>query len=71
MVKTWCGEIGLHGRYASHSMRKTWEYQQLRLNDAPLPMLTSAYGHASEAQTLRYLFIESREIQDLFLGLDL
>ena len=71
LVKKWCKEIGLHGRYASHSMRKTWGYQQRILNDAPVPLLMRAYGHATEAQTLSYLHIQERELRDLFLGLDL
>lgn len=71
MVKTWCREIGLHGRYGSHSLRKTWGYHQRKRNDASLPLLMTAYGHSSEAQTLRYLFIQERELRDLFLGMDL
>ncbi len=71
MVKTWCREAGLHGRYGSHSLRKTWGYHQRKLSDAPLPLLMTAYGHSSEAQTLRYLFIQERELRDLFLAMDL
>lgn len=71
LVKKWCREIGLHGRYASHSMRKTWGYHQRIDNDAPLPLLMRAYGHATEAQTLTYLHIQEREIRDLYLGMEL
>ena len=71
LVKKWCGEIGLHGQYGSHSMRKTWGYHQRKNNDAPLPLLMSAYGHSTEAQTLSYLFIQDRELRDLFLRMDL
>jgi hypothetical protein len=48
---------------------KTWGYHHRKANDAPL--LMSAYGHATEAQTLRYLFTQNRELRDLFLGMDL
>lgn len=71
LVKKWCRQIGLHGQYGSHSMRKTWGYHQRKNNDAPLPLLMSAYGHSTEAQTLSYLFIQDRELRDLFLGMDL
>ena len=71
MVKAWCQEIGLHGRYGSHTLRKTWGYHQRKCNDIPVPVLMRAYGHTSEAQTLTYLFIQERELRDLFLGLDL
>jgi integrase len=71
MVKHWCRTIGLHGHYGSHTMRKTWGYHQRKDNDAPLPLLMRAYGHATEAQTLNYLHIQERDLRDLFLGLDL
>ncbi len=71
MVKKWCRTIGLHGHYGSHSMRKTWGYHQRKDNDAPLPLLMRAYGHATEAQTLNYLHIQERDLTDLFMGLDL
>ncbi|MEW8063284.1 MAG: tyrosine-type recombinase/integrase [Candidatus Thiodiazotropha endolucinida] len=71
MVKRWCLTIGLHGHYGSHTMRKTWGYHQRKDNDAPLPLLMHAYGHATEAQTLNYLHIQERDLRDLFLGLDL
>ena len=50
---------------------KTWGYHQRKSNDAPMPVLMRAYGHSSEAQTLEYLFIQERELRDLFLGLEL
>ena len=28
MVKRWCRDIGLNGNYGSHTLRKTWGYQQ-------------------------------------------
>lgn len=52
-------------------MRKAWGYHQRKENDAPLPLLMRAYGHATEAQTLAYLDIQERELCDLFLGMEL
>lgn len=66
LVKEWCAEAGLSGNYGTHSMRKTWGYQQRMLNGTPVPLLMVAYGHASEAQTLRYLGIQADEIKELF-----
>jgi len=66
MAKTWCDEIGLRGNYASHTLRKTWGYHQLRQNNAPLPLLMEAYGHATQRQTLEYLCIEAEEIRELY-----
>ena len=66
MVKDWCASVGLRGNYASHTLRKTWGYHQRRTYDRPTTLLTIAYGHASEAQTLEYLCIQPEEIDELF-----
>jgi len=66
MVKDWCASVGLRGNYASHTLRKTWGYHQRRTYDRPTALLTMAYGHASEAQTLQYLCIQPEEIDQLF-----
>ncbi len=66
MVKTWCAEAGLRGNYGSHTLRKTWGYHQLRINNAPIPLLMEAYGHSTQAQTLSYLCIEADEIRELY-----
>ncbi|MEM1369403.1 MAG: tyrosine-type recombinase/integrase [Cyanobacteria bacterium P01_H01_bin.15] len=65
MVKQWCQDAGLKGNCGSHSSRKTWGYHQ-RQNGAPLPLLTMAFGHGSQAQTLQYLGIQEQEISDLY-----
>lgn len=66
MVKAWCAGAGLRGNYGSHTLRKTWGYHQLRINNAPIPLLMEAYGHATQRQTLDYLCIEADEIRELF-----
>jgi len=69
-IKRWCAEVGLRGNYGSHTMRKTWGYQQRqdrqKKGENILPVLTRAYGHKSEAQTLDYLCIQPEEIEDLY-----
>jgi integrase len=71
MVKKWCAEAILTGNYGSHSLRKTWGYHQRIQNNAPLPLLTEAYGHSSQKQTLDYLGIQGDEIQQLYMALEL
>ncbi|MEM9989482.1 MAG: tyrosine-type recombinase/integrase [Pseudomonadota bacterium] len=66
MVKAWCQDVGLRGNYGSHTLRKTWGYHQLRINNAPIPLLMEAYGHATQRQTLDYLCIEADEIRELY-----
>jgi|TARA_R110002124_G_scaffold78287_1_gene209126 integrase len=66
IVKGWCEEAGLAGRFGSHTLRKTWGYQQRVQHDEPLSLLTKAFGHSSEAQTLEYLCIQPDELQRLY-----
>ncbi len=76
LVKDWCDEIGLVGNYGSHSLRKTWGYQQLRGNAKTpphlvMPILMEAYGHATQRQTLQYLCIQPDEVASLFMEMEL
>ena len=71
MVKSWCAEAGLKGNFGSHSLRKTWGFQQRKQRNRPVALLMAAYGHASEKQTLAYLGIEADEIADLYMDLEL
>ncbi len=66
MVKRWCSGVSLHGNFGSHTLRKTWGYHQRIRNDTPVALLMSAFGHASEAQTLAYLGIQPEEIDHLY-----
>ena len=71
MVKAWCADVGLRGNYSTHTMRKTWGYHQRVQLGTHLSLLTKAYGHATEAQTLQYLCIQEDEIKDLYGSLEL
>ena len=66
MVKTWCSKAGLRGNFGSHTLRKTWGYHQRKTFHRPTVLLTQAYGHSSEAQTLAYLCIQREEIDALY-----
>ena len=71
LVKKWCAEANLSGNFGSHTLRKTWGYHQRVRNNAAIPLLMTAYGHATQAQTLAYLDIQDSEISDLYIGLEL
>ena len=68
LVKRWCNEAGLKGNYGSHTLRKTWGFHQRKTFGKPLSLLTHAYGHAREWQTLEYLCIQPEEIEELYAG---
>ncbi|MCU7850499.1 MAG: tyrosine-type recombinase/integrase [Candidatus Thiodiazotropha sp. (ex Lucinoma kastoroae)] len=66
LVKQWCQDVGLKGNYGSHTLRKTWGYQQRVQRNTPIPLLMDAYGHTTQKQTLEYLCIQAEEISELF-----
>lgn len=66
LVKRWCAEMELRGNFGSHTLRKTWGYHQRVTYEQPLALLTKAYGHSSERETLRYLGILPSEIAELY-----
>lgn len=65
LVKGWCAMAGLQGNYGSHTLRKSWGYWQYK-RGIPLPLLVEAFGHATQRQTLAYLCIQPKEIQDIY-----
>lgn len=66
MLKVWCRDAGLKGNFGSHTLRKTWGYQQRVFKERPVALLMTAFGHSSEKQTLDYLGIEPDEICALY-----
>ncbi|CAA0121091.1 Tyrosine recombinase XerC [Halioglobus japonicus] len=66
LAKQWCAAIGLKGNYGSHTLRKTWGYHQRKTFNKPLALLTRAFGHGSEWQTLEYLCIQPAELEELY-----
>lgn len=71
LIKGFCKQANIEGNYGSHTLRKTWGYQQRLQAKAPLYLLMRAFGHSTELQTLEYLCIQPEEIQSLYLGLEL
>jgi len=68
LVKEWCEFTGVPGHFGSHTMRKTWGYHQRVTFNSPLTLISRAYGHSSERETLAYIGILPEEIDDLFMN---
>jgi integrase len=66
LVKQWCDSINLKGNYGSHTMRKTFGYQQRTRFSVGLPELMVTFGHASQQQTLEYLCIQPEEVRLIY-----
>jgi integrase len=69
MVKDWCRQARLKGNYGSHTLRKTWGFMQRKRQDTPVPLLMQALGHATQRQTMEYLCIQEKEIEDVYTSL--
>ena len=66
LVKHWCDLINLKGNYGSHTMRKTFGYQQRTRFGVGLPELMVTFGHGSQQQTLDYLCIQPEEVRLIY-----
>ena len=66
LMKRWCKKVGIRENIGSHSLRKTWGYQQ-RMKGTGVPVLMVAMNHSTQFQTLSYLGIEDEELMDAFL----
>lgn len=66
LVKHWCDLINLKGNYGSHTMRKTFGYQQRTRFGVGLPELMVTFGHGSQQQTLDYLCIQPDEVRSIY-----
>ena len=66
MVKGWCRVAGAPGSFSSHTLRKTWAYHQRVTFGEPVPLISRALGHVSEAETLAYIGILPQEVNRLY-----
>ena len=71
MVKDWCKHSRLKGNYGSHTLRKTWGFMQRKKQDTPVPLLMQALGHSTQRQTMEYLCIQEKEIENVYTALEL
>jgi integrase len=67
LVKSWCKEINLRGNYGAHTLRKTFGYVHRTVFGTDIPTLMEMFNHSTQRQTLTYLGIQPREINDAYL----
>lgn len=68
LVKSWCEQINLSGKYGTHSLRKTFGYHQRVRFGMGTALLMQIYNHKSEWQTLNYLGIKKKELHEIQLN---
>ena len=64
-------ELGIVGKIACHSLRKTWGYHAVKENTVPLAVIVDIYNHSSYEITKRYLGITQDERDEAYLGMEL
>ena len=68
LVKNWTKSVGLQGNYGSHSLRKTWGYQQRANFGVSWELISKRYNHSNPAETRVYLGISDTEITNICLN---
>ena len=74
ILKEAADALQLDCHVATHTLRKTFGYHQMRISDndpRKLTLLQKIYGHSSAAQTLAYIGITSEEISEAYTRLNL
>ena len=67
LVKSWCRAINLKGNYGSHTLRKTFGYIHRTVFNTDIPTIMTLFNHSTQKQTLSYLGIQERDIQEAYL----
>ncbi len=70
IITTLCHEVGLHGNYGTHTLRKTWGYHA-RQHGVDLALIMHKLNHNSLAYTKRYLGITNEELEAVSRRLNL
>ena len=65
-----CSEVGLHGNFGTHSLRKTWGYHA-RMSGVDLALIMHKLNHNSIAYTKRYLGVTDDKLQAVVQRLNL
>jgi len=65
MIRSWTKALNLKGHYGTHTLRKTWGYQQRVAYGVGFEIICDRYKHSSPATTMRYLGIEKKEIYSI------
>lgn len=68
LIKKWTGAINLKGNYGTHTLRKTWGYQQRVKFSAGFDVIAKRYNHSDPKTTMLYLGIEDSEVHSILMN---
>lgn len=74
ILKGIANDLGLTMHISTHSLRKTFGYQQMAMSNhdpRKLLLLQKMFGHSTSAQTLDYIGLTKEEIEGAYLDLNL
>ncbi len=63
--------VGINGKVACHSLRKTWGYHACRSGAVPPAVIMEIYNHSSFETTKRYLGVAQDDLDKAYLGMEL
>lgn len=68
LVKKWTQTINLKGNYGTHTLRKTWGYQQRTKYGVGFDVIAKRFNHSDPKTTMTYLGIEDKEVHSVLMN---
>ena len=68
LVKKWTQAINLKGNYGTHTLRKTWGYQQRTKYGVGFDVIAKRFNHSDPKTTMTYLGIEDKEVHAILMN---
>ena len=68
LIKKWTEAINLKGNYGTHTLRKTWGYQQRVKFGVGFDLIAKRYNHTDPKTTMVYLGIEDKEVHSVLMN---
>jgi integrase len=68
LVKKWTQSINLKGNYGTHTLRKTWGYQQRTKYGVGFDVIAKRFNHSDPKTTMTYLGIEDKEVHSILMN---
>ncbi len=68
LIKKWTKTINLKGNYGTHTLRKTWGYQQRVKFGVGFDLIAKRYNHTDPKTTMVYLGIEDKEVHSVLMN---